>query len=69
MWLKLKDTLYELYPNLHTKGSTKEAQEHLCTYLKTAWWAIPREFIFAVINSMYDRLTKVKTNNGYQTSY
>lgn len=69
MWMALKDKLHDMYPDLHTDGTSQDARDRLRACLKAAWRAIPGDFILAVINSMPDRLAAMKKARGYQTKY
>ena len=67
--MALKDKLHEMYPDLHTNGTSEGDRERLCACLKAAWRAIPGDFILSCINSMPDRLDAMIKAHGYQTMY
>ena len=55
VWAILKDKVYEKQPKNETE---------LAEVIEEAWWAIPQSFICRLIDSMPERIRRVKNANG-----
>lgn len=69
IWWRLKQKVFELYPELERQGASEEALNNLRSACKEAWRLIGRELIKAVVDSMPRRIEAVIKAIGWQTKY
>jgi DDE superfamily endonuclease len=68
-WAKMKQWIYEHYPQLKEMGESQAAYDELARVIVEAWEAIPQDYIDDLIKSMDNRVSAVLDAKGWHTKY
>ena len=70
IWKKLKELIYELFPNIkQLKRSVESQQDELFRALEIAWEQIDEEWLNVLVNSMQKRVAAVIAADSWYTKY
>lgn len=69
-WAKLKETMYEVNPNLENfNGGAEAIRQEIRRTLDLAWTKIPEDYFVKLVQSMKDRVDAVIEAKGWYTKY
>jgi DDE superfamily endonuclease len=69
VWAKMKQWIYENYPQLKEMGASQAVYNQLARVIVEAWEAIPQDYIDGLIRSMDSRVNAAINARGWHTKY